>query len=455
MNGLLGKAVFSRQRLVKDKVLAAAAGFFAVTLLAKGAGYIEKLILSYYWGTGYQVDVYQTVLTLITAVFLFTRELTEPGLLNFFVREKGSDGLEKGSGSVRAKKVFTAFFKGIFAAGALVALFAILFPQPVISLFAPGFAGGKKELAIQFTRISFMGAVFYCLSSLTGTMLIAYKKFTLSAAGDLVLKLFLVTAIVISAGSRGPVVLAWGIVAGCAGRLVFHLAALGNPFVSRHAGAAAKEAYRGIWRTTWPLFFGISFSQLTVVVYNSLGSYLGNGAIAALDYAKRTAELPVILFPYILSIVLFPFFSEFSANGDKEAASQLLTRTCKMIVVVFLPLSFFAMIYSHEIISLVYARGAFDERSVSLTSLPFRIYSAGLVFMALETVLVVFFYSFGDTRTPVVAGIICAAISMATALLLIPKAGIAAIPFSFVAGRALKNISLLFLLKKRKFIRLP
>jgi peptidoglycan biosynthesis protein MviN/MurJ (putative lipid II flippase) len=72
------------------------AGLFVITLLIKVLGYAEKLILAYYYGTSYQVDVYTIVITIILSLFYFFREIIEPGFLNGLMSAKNKND-EKGT----------------------------------------------------------------------------------------------------------------------------------------------------------------------------------------------------------------------------------------------------------------------------------------------------------------------------------------------------------------------
>src|ERR1035437_8498706 len=81
-------------KLRDNSILRSSAGLLLVTLLVKVLGYVEKLILAYFYGTSSQVDVYTTVLTIVLAVFYFFREIVEPGFLNTFLYAR-NNGHEK------------------------------------------------------------------------------------------------------------------------------------------------------------------------------------------------------------------------------------------------------------------------------------------------------------------------------------------------------------------------
>src|ERR1035437_1375163 len=85
--------LFLIKKIRGNNILRSSAGLLLVTLLVKVLGYVEKLILAYFYGTSSQVDVYTTVLTIVLAIFYFFREIVEPGFLNtfLFARNNGNE----------------------------------------------------------------------------------------------------------------------------------------------------------------------------------------------------------------------------------------------------------------------------------------------------------------------------------------------------------------------------
>jgi O-antigen/teichoic acid export membrane protein len=117
---------------------------------------------------------------------------------------------------------------------------------------------------------------------------------------------------------------------------------------------------RAVWVLAWPLLIGIIFSQISTLTDNVFASWLQEGSISALNYAKKVVELPVLVFPYALSIVVFPFFSELHIEKDLRRLRHLLRETLKWIAIVFIPLSVLLFFFSDPVTQLVFQRGAFD-----------------------------------------------------------------------------------------------
>jgi murein biosynthesis integral membrane protein MurJ len=411
-------------------------------MLVKVLGYAEKLILAKYYGTSYQVDAYTLVLTIVMSIFFFFREIIEPGFLNVFLECK-SNNKEK-----EAWGLFNKVFRLILYATLILSASAILYPKGISSIFAPGFEGEKLSLANQLIRIAIPAGIFLAISTLTSITLNGLKIFALPASGELAFKGGIIICMVLFYKEYGVIGAGIGIVIGSIGRLAVHLTKLYKK-ISLHKTKIEPKYKKRIWQLTWPLLLGVSFSQISGLVDNIFASYLQEGAIAALSYAKKVVELPVILFPYVISIVIFPYFTQLSVEKQNEKLKKLLGDTLKWILIAFIPISIFFMFFSRPIIEIIFQRGAFDVNSTIQTAKPFLVYSIGLVFFAIETILVIFYYSLADTKTPVFVGMICVVINILLTWLLINIIGYIGIALAYILQKILKNIILLLLLKHK------
>lgn len=429
------------KKLVSNNILKSSAGILVITLLVKVFGYAEKLLLAKYFGTSYQVDVYTVVLTIVLSIFFFFREIIEPGYLNVFLDCKTNKESE-------SWMLFNGMFRLVLVITLIISVVAILFPVVFSDIFAPGFEGEKFELANVLIRIAIPAGIFLALSTLTSITLNGMKFFVLPASGELVFKAAIIIFMVLFYKDFGIIGAGLGIVIGSFGRLGVHLTKLYKKLSLKKITIEQKYKSR-IWQLTWPLLLGVGFSQISSLVDNVFASYLQEGAIAALSYAKKVVELPVILFPYVLSIVIFPYFTELSVERQREKLKKLLAGSLKWILIAFLPITIFFIAFSSIIIEVIFQRGAFDANSTLLTAKPFLVYSIGLVFFAIETILVIFYYSSADTKTPVFVGMGCVVINIILTWFFVRSIGYVGIALAFVIQKIIKNLLLLFLLKNK------
>ena len=434
-----------KEKLIANPIARSSLIIGIVTIGVRMLGYAEKIILAYYFGTGYTVDVYNIILTVILSVFLFCREIIEPAFLPRFLRAVTEQD-RKG-----AWNLLSAVGRLVGIGTLVLSLVVCLYPLKTVHLLAPGLSVAKSVLAAKMIRFAFPACIFLSLSALMSSALNALKRFVLPASAELVFKLIIVITLFICSRWFGIYAIIVSILIAAIVKLAFQTVALlkAYPYYKvQDRPAVLKDT----WKLSWPLLIGVSVAQVGGLVDNLFASYLQEGSIAALSYAKKVVELPVLVFPYILSTVLFPYFSELANGQKREQLNKLFTKNLTTILVIFLPLSGFFFVFSQEIVGLFFKRGAFNEYSTALTGEAVAIYAIGMIFFAIETILVVFYFSHEDTRTPVFTGIACVMLNIGLTWFLMGKIGYLGIALALVLSKATKVLFLLFRLKNKMVV---
>ncbi len=427
-------------KLKSNRILKSSAGLLVITLLVKVAGYVEKLVLANYFGTSYQVDVYLLVLGIVLSIFFLFREVVEPGFLNTFLeaRNKGEEQIAWG---LFNKGIHLIFFITLF-----IGIISYFFPNIISGVFAPGFKGEQLLLSNKMVKVIMPACIFLAISTLTSITLNGLKIFALPASGELAFKGAIIICMVVLYHSHGISAVAIGVVVGSVVRLGVHLTKLCRQINFKKVSISGSYKLQ-IWQLTWPLLIGVGFSQASGLIDNIFASYQQEGAIAALSYAKKIAELPVVVFPYVLSIVVFPYFSQLAIENREGKLKSLLADSLKWIVIAFVPIAMSIFVFAVPIVEIIFQRGAFDAESTMLTSRPLAVYSTGVVFFAIETILVVFYYGNADTKTPVFIGMACVVLNILLTWLFIRLIDFTGIALAFVVQKTVKNLTLLYLLK--------
>lgn len=412
-------------------------------MAVKVLGYGEKLLLAYYWGTGLEVDVYTLVTTIILALFFFFREIVEPAFLPVFIKTKEE------SGEKDRWNLFKLVFAFILLITVLLTVLILMFPQYTLHLFAPGFKKEGMLEASQIIKIAGPACVFLCLSTLTYITLNAYKIFAVAALGDLLQKAGILLTIVLLYPKTGIYSAAFGILIGALLRFLAHMPIILHKMSWDLRFKFAKGPAKEVWVLTMPLLLGVGFSQINSIADNVFASYLSEGSISALSFSRKLVELPIILLPYAVSVVLFPYLSQYVTEEKIKQLQNTITIALQWIAIVFIPISVYYIVMAQHLVELVFQRGAFDANSTLITTIPLKAYSIGMLFFALETVVVIIYFSFSDTKTPIFTGIICAVLNLIITFILVKPLGSQGIALSLVISKTIKVITLLYLLKRK------
>jgi murein biosynthesis integral membrane protein MurJ len=202
-------------------------------------------------------------------------------------------------------------------------------------------------------------------------------------------------------------------------------------------------------RLMLPLVIGIAFSQLSLIVGNIFASTLADGSISALSYSKKLVEMPIIVLPYALGVVIFPFFSELAISGEKESLLAMLMNTVKLLAFLFVPMAVGMIVLREPLVRLLFERGAFTSYSTHLTSVSLLYYALGLFSFAVEAVLVQFYFAMADTRTPVIVGVLCVLLNIMVTLVLISPLAHGGIALALTISKTVKVLALYGLLRQK------
>ena len=107
------------------------------------------------------------------------------------------------------------------------------------------------------------------------------------------------------------------------------------------------------------------------------------------------------------------------------------------------------MVYSKEIIAIVFGRGKFDENMIYITSKCLFYYTSGFIFMVLREIVTKIYYSFKDTKTPVINSGIGIILNIVLNIVLSIYMGISGIAFATSISLVVTTILLTYKLKKK------
>jgi len=138
-----------------------------------------------------------------------------------------------------------------------------------------------------------------------------------------------------------------------------------------------REAYpaiMAIWRAIKVLLLVPVLMQLHFIVERRVASLVSGEAVAALDYARFISDTAVLLLAMPLGLAglgAMPAMSE----REFHAAAR---RSLRMLLYVSVPLSVLLCVHVDPIVRIVLERGAFDARSVLVTTTILQPLAAGL-----------------------------------------------------------------------------
>ncbi len=168
-----------------------------------------------------------------------------------------------------------------------------------------------------------------------------------------------------------------------------------------------------------PALFGVSVSQINLLLDTVLASFLPTCSVSWLYYSDRLAELPLGVFGIAIATVILPNLSAHRAADREGHFSVTLDWAVRSVLLIGVPAAVALVILARPILITLFQYGALTPTDVDMAVLSLRAYSLGLIAFMLVKVLAPGFYARKDTATPVKIGIIAMAANMVLNLLFV------------------------------------
>lgn len=328
-------------------------------------------------------------------------------------------------GSIDAVKGLVDRVAGCLGLTLMVVTGLAMLGAPVLTaLFAPGFLNDplRFPLAVEMIRITFPYLLLISMTGFAGAILNSYDRFAIPAFTPVLLNVVLIAAAVLAAPYFDPPVmaLAWGVLAAGIIQLLFQL-----PFLLRLGLMPSPkvdwqdEGVRRILTLMAPAIFGVSVSQINLMLDTILASFLPTGSVSWLYYSERLSELPLGVFAVAIATVILPGLSRQHASESLERFSQTLDWAIKMVLVIAIPAALALIILAQPMLMTLFQYGKTSAEDIIMSTYSLQAYSLGLVAFMLIKVLAPGFYARQDMKTPVKIGIIAMASNMVLNLLFV------------------------------------
>src|SRR5580765_8387774 len=263
-----------------------------LTLVSRILGYARDFVIARAFGAGLYTDAFFVAFRIPNLLRrLFAEGAFSQAFVPVLAEQKNKSSPEETRRLVDG--VGTLLFLALMAA----ALIGVLAAWPIVWISAPGFARDpvKFDLTVRMLRITFPYIAFISLVALSAGLLNTWNRFSVPAITPAFLNIaFIVGALAFADHFDPPVVvLAWAVFVGGVLQLAFQI-----PFL-------LKLGIMPRWHLDWrnpgvrrvltlmmPAAFGVSVSQISLLLNTIIATFLASGSVSWLYYADRLMEFP-------------------------------------------------------------------------------------------------------------------------------------------------------------------
>jgi len=436
-----------------QKISRAAGVIAAGTIASRVAGLLREVATAGVFGTTFAYDAFLVAFMIPS----FFRGIVGEGALSPAFIPVVSEYLVSEDGRKQVRRIVHTVFTFSLLATCALCVLALVTSMVAVHILPHG---TKSWWIFFLMRFTFPYLIFISLSAVAMGILNAEKHFAGPAwapiAMDIVWigSLFVVCPLFGDSLEQRVLGLCVGAIAGGAAQMLVQMPSLvRRGYTFRIETDFSHPAIRKMGKLLLPVLVGMTVGPINLLVDYSLANTLEPGMASGLWYATRLYQLPLGVFAISLATAALPWFADRTACGDTEGLRRQVVSSCALLLVILLPCTAAGILLRQEIVSILFQRGLFDLRSVSLTAGPLGMLCLGLVGYGSASLITRAFHACKDTTTPAQVGLFSIGVNAILDIALLPSLGTTGIALS-TSAVGWTNFLLLLLLFQRKHFRL-
>lgn len=294
----------------------------------------------------------------------------------------------------------------------IITVVAVIAAPLIIFLFAWNFYfepdQTKFNLASDMLRITFPYLLLISLTAFSGAILNTYDKFAVPAFTPVLLNISMIlSAVYLSQYLDTPIMaLAWGVLIGGIAQLLFQIPFLIKIKKIPHLTRGEHVAVKTLKKRMLPALFGVSVSQINLLIDTMIATTLVSGSVSWLYYSDRLLELPLALIGITLATVALAKLSNHFANQDNEKFTRTINYALKIGLLLGMPACAGLVLLAEPLIITLFQYNEFNDFAANQSALSLMAYGSGLIAFIMIKILAPVFLSRGDTKTPVKVGVV-------------------------------------------------
>lgn len=379
-----------------------------ITLISKLTGLIREQVFAYYLGTGMAHDIYITSLNIPVTIFSFITASVIAGFIPIYHKIDTEKGEEEAN-------LFTSNLINILLIVATVVIFIIFIITPsLVTLFASGYEGVKREITIIFTRVLSFSLYGIVLSSVFIGFLQIKNKFLIAESPGIVMNFFYITTIIVAAYFDNIYIIAIGIF------LSEYLKYLLFPREIRKAGYKHtwyinfKDEYiQDLLKITIPIIISIAAVDVSTISDQTFASQLiEHGGVTIMRNSALLLSLISGIIVVSITTVIYPIISKQASLGHISEVKKTLMDGNIFSFILIVPAMVGVMILSEPLVKLIFERGSFTVESTKLTSGVLFFYIPTLLGQTINQIFTRGFYSLQNTKIPIAITLVQVALNI-------------------------------------------
>lgn len=394
------------------------------SIAAKILSYIWEATLAAFLGVSDQTDAFY----MTTSIFGILYPILDLGIWKVFLPAYKTQLVE--NNDEKAGEVANIAVTLFLTISVALVLFLLICARPLVAIIAPGFAAEKRMMTIQYLRISAPMYLLMTTASVVGAMLQSREKFLGSQVRELGTHISKIIFILVFYHFFGIYAAVTAMIVGSVFRLLVQL-----PFINWRWKFRLNFNFKD--PDIIPMLKGLpsvaitaAIAQINGLIDKIVASGAEIGSVSCLNYGHKLMDVFSGMISTAIATAIYPSIIQHVAKKEDEKLRELLRNVFCALMFFIIPTSLFCFLFSNDLVTVAFQRGAFDATATDLTSSVFIGYCLGMLFIGVSTVVTNVFYSYGDTKITMYISIIQVVLNIVFDLLFVRFWGVAGLAFA-------------------------
>ncbi|HEU5029549.1 MAG TPA: murein biosynthesis integral membrane protein MurJ [Spirillospora sp.] len=426
------------------------------TLVSRVTGFLRTAVLVAALSTGLLANAYNTANTIPNQIYdLLLGGILTSVVVPLLVRAKERD---RTYGEQYEQRVFTLAVIGL----AVLTVVAVIAAPLFIDVLAGSYKGDQRHIAVMFARFFLPQIFFYGVGAFAGAILNTRNSFAAPMWAPILNNIVVIgiggVFLAMASGKVDPssisdtefLVLA----AGTTGGIVLQTVALWpslrrvgfrwRPRLDFRRGEVGQVGRMAGWTLLYVVATQAGLAVVTALA-NRAGDLghakgLGDGyGYTPYFTAYQMFQLPYAIVGVSVITALLPRMSRFAAEGKVADVRSAFSSGLRLSSVIIMPAAALMLVLGPEITTVLFAHGNTHASDALVIARVMQMFAIALVPFSTYQLMLRVFYSFGDTRTPALIGVVSVTANIILAFAAYNLLGVKWIVVGMAGGYAVTN----------------
>lgn len=429
-----------RNRTIKNIIV-----ILACTIMGKLLSYVWEALLAAKLGVTDQTDAFYMMMSVFNIIYPILDVGIWKVFLPLYKKLMTTDDIEANS---FADKALTAFS----CISLILVMLLVLFAVPVTAVIAPKFSSEKQALTASYLRIAATAYILMASTSLISAVLECHGRFFGSQLRQIGTHVSKIICFLIFYRTLGIYAALLAVFIGSVMRLVIQLPFINWDWKYKPDFRFGDPNIRTMLKGLPSVGLTVAITNINELIDKMIASGAQSGAVSYLNYGNKLMNVFSGMISTAIVTAVYPTMIQHIAKDEDEKLRSLINNSISALVFVIVPVSAFCVLFSREIVSAAFERGAFTPADTAVTCSVFLGYSAGMLFTAVASVITSIFYGYGNTKINLMISVLNISLNVIFDLILYRLLGIMGLAIATSLSAAICLAVSLILLKK--YIRL-